>query len=148
MKARFNKPAGELASVICVLSAGNGRSKCCIQGIVLFILLLLLCNWTKAQQMTISGLVTAADDGNPLPGVNVFIKGTTIGTATDSKGTYVLSSSTLEGVLIFSFIGFQTQEVEMTGRTKIDSKLIIDVLQLSEIIVTGTGVPTEKQKVA
>jgi TonB-linked SusC/RagA family outer membrane protein len=99
-----------------------------------------------AQDRTVSGKVSAADDGSALPGVNVVQKGTTNGTVTDNEGRYTLSVPSTGGVLVFSFIGLQTQEITIGERTTIDVGLSLDVKQLSEIVVTGTGVATEKRK--
>ena len=91
-----------------------------------------------AQQLTVTGKVTSAEDGAPLPGVNVLAQGTTGGTVTDADGSYVLS---LEGnrVLVFSFIGYITQEIAVDGRTVLDVQLAQDVKQLTEVVVVGYG---------
>ncbi|MFH5834404.1 carboxypeptidase-like regulatory domain-containing protein, partial [Halalkalibaculum sp. DA3122] len=70
---------------------------------------------------TVSGQVTDASSGDPLPGVNVVIKGTTQGTATGSDGEYELPVNSLQDTLVFSFIGYQTREVPINGRTQIDA---------------------------
>lgn len=101
-----------------------------------------------AQEHVVSGKVTDAGDGSALPGVNVVLKGTTFGTVTNSEGTYSLSLPSSGGTLVFSFIGLQTQEVAVSGQTKVDVKLSMDVTQLSEVVVTGVGVATDKRKLA
>ena len=101
-----------------------------------------------AQERTITGKVTAVEDGSALPGVNVVIKGTTNGTVTDSDGNFKLSISGPASNLIFSFIGLSTTEVPIGERTVVDVQLGLDVTQLSEVVVTGTGVATEKRKLA
>jgi TonB-linked SusC/RagA family outer membrane protein len=90
-----------------------------------------------AQERTVSGRVTSVEDGSGLPGVNVVLKGTTNGTVTTVEGDYSLSVPATGGTLVFSFIGLQTQEIEIGSRNKIDVQLSQDVTQLSEIIVTG-----------
>ncbi|MBC6425106.1 MAG: carboxypeptidase-like regulatory domain-containing protein, partial [Ekhidna sp.] len=72
-------------------------------------------------QRTVSGKITD-DTGDPLPGVNVVIKGTTTGTQTDLDGNYRLSLADAGGgvILVFSYVGFETQEVEVGSRTTID----------------------------
>jgi TonB-linked SusC/RagA family outer membrane protein len=100
-----------------------------------------------AQQSIVSGKVTSAEDGSPLPGVNVLLKGTTTETVTDTNGIYSLSAPS-DAVLVVSFIGLKTVEVPVNGRSTIDIQLASDVTQLSEIVVTGTGVATEKRKLA
>ncbi|HMJ69282.1 MAG TPA: TonB-dependent receptor [Cyclobacteriaceae bacterium] len=92
-----------------------------------------------AQEKTISGRVVAADDGSALPGVNVVVKGTTNGTVTDSNGEYRITAPASAEQLIFSFIGFQTQEVTVGSRNVIDLTMAADVQQLNEVIVVGYG---------
>jgi TonB-linked SusC/RagA family outer membrane protein len=92
-----------------------------------------------AQERTVSGKVTSADDGSNLPGVNVVVKGTTIGVATDSDGRYSLSIPPSGGVLVFSFIGLKTQEIEIGNRSVIDISLSPDATQLTEVVITTFG---------
>jgi len=87
----------------------------------------------------VSGLVVSADDGGPLPGVNVVVKGTTIGTVTDIDGHYALTLPNNATQLVFSFIGLTTKEVPINN-TRIDVRMQSDVTQLSEVVVTGYGV--------
>lgn len=103
-----------------------------------------------AQERTIIGKVTAVDDGSTLPGVNVTIKGTNIGTVTDADGNYKLTvpSGNTSATLVFSFIGLKSEEVAIGERTEINIALSLEVTQLSEIVVTGTGVAVEKRKLA
>ncbi len=77
--------------------------------------------------------------GQTLPGVNVTIKGTTIGTVTDASGNYKLTTSIEQPALVFSFIGLQTAEVPATDRESVDVMLEEDAAQLSEVVVTGHG---------
>jgi TonB-dependent starch-binding outer membrane protein SusC len=100
-----------------------------------------------AQDRNINGKVTS-NDGEPLPGVNVLLKGTTNGTVTDSDGLYKITLPSSAGILVFSFIGFASQEVSIGEKTVIDVTLLSDVRQLSEVVVTGVGVATERRKVA
>jgi TonB-linked SusC/RagA family outer membrane protein len=92
-----------------------------------------------AQERTISGKVTSSEDGTPLPGVNVVLKGTTNGTVTDSDGAYTMSVPQAGGTLIFSFIGLTTQEVSIGERTVVDLKMQEDITQLGEVVVTAQG---------
>ncbi|HMP98353.1 MAG TPA: carboxypeptidase-like regulatory domain-containing protein, partial [Cyclobacteriaceae bacterium] len=98
-----------------------------------------------AQERTVSGRVTSSDDGSPLPGVNVVLKGTTTGTITDSNGSYRLSVPGSGGTLMFSFVGFRTTEVAIGDRTLIDVDLASDAEQLSEVVVTAQGIAREKR---
>ncbi|GCC52393.1 hypothetical protein SanaruYs_26300 [Chryseotalea sanaruensis] len=88
---------------------------------------------------TISGVVTSAEDGSPLPGVNVVLKGTTIGTITDVEGRFKLDSATIASTLVYSFIGLRTKEVSVTNFNPLNVALNADVSQLSEVVVTGYG---------
>jgi|APTNR8051073442_1049403.scaffolds.fasta_scaffold00001_443 TonB family protein len=90
----------------------------------------------------IRGQVTSAEDGSPLPGVNVIIKGTTIGTATDAQGNYQIDAPNTNPSLVFSFIGLQSTEVNADDRKEVDVQLALDVAQLSEVVVTGYGTQT------
>jgi TonB-dependent starch-binding outer membrane protein SusC len=91
------------------------------------------------QERVVSGKVTSVDDGSDTPGVNVLVKGTTIGTSTSADGIYKISVPEGKSTLIFSFIGYKTVEVEIGARTTIDVSLETDAMQLSEVIVVGYG---------
>jgi TonB-dependent starch-binding outer membrane protein SusC len=106
------------------------------------VLLLMLASVVLAQERTVSGTVND-DTGSPIPGVNVLLKGTTTGTSTDADGKYSLGVSGSDAVLVFSFIGFTTQEVPVGTRTLVDVSLAADVQTLTELVVTGYG--TEKK---
>ncbi len=99
-----------------------------------------------AQDRTVSGRVTSAEDGGPLPGVNVVLRGTQIGTVTDVDGNYRLAIEGQQGdVLVFSFIGLTTAEVTIGGRSVIDVQMRTDVTQLSEVVVTAVGIERERK---
>jgi len=106
--------------------------------------LLLLCasSLALAQSRTITGKVTSSDDGTGLPGVNVLEKGTTNGTVTDASGSYSISVQP-GATIMFSFIGYKTQEVAVGGQNTLDMPLQTDVTALSEVVVVGYG---EQQK--
>src|SRR5258706_10416455 len=91
-------------------------------------------------QSNVKGKVTG-EDGLGLPGVNVLVKGTTQGTVTDADGNYSMNlpSQGEEIVLMFSFIGYVSQEQSLQGRTVIDVKLVSDIKELGEVIVVGYG---------
>lgn len=88
---------------------------------------------------TIQGKVTSAEDGSPLPGVNVVIKGTTIGTVTDVTGNYTIENAGPSSTLSYSFIGLQSKDVSIGDRSTVDVAMSLDVAQLSEVVVTGYG---------
>ncbi len=98
-----------------------------------------------AQERTISGKVTSADDGGGLPGVNVLLKGTSNGTVTDAEGNYKLAVPAAGGTLQFSFIGYTTQEVEIGERSVIDAGLAADIQQLTEVVVTAQSIQQDKR---
>jgi TonB-linked SusC/RagA family outer membrane protein len=108
-----------------------------------FALVFALSLW--AQERTITGKVASAEDGTPLPGVNVVVKGTTNGTVTDADGNFSLSIPNSGAALVFSFIGLQTQEVLIGERSVVDVTLSLDVQQLSEVVVTSLGIEREKK---
>lgn len=98
-----------------------------------------------AQERIVRGKVTSAEDDSGIPGVNVMVKGTSTGSVTDGSGNYSIGLPADGGTLIFSFIGFQTQEVEVGARTEINVRLNVDVTQLSEVVVTSFGIEKSKQ---
>jgi hypothetical protein len=72
-----------------------------------------------------------------MPGVNVIVKGTSSGTTTDTNGLYNISMSEGSNTLVFSFIGYSTQEAEVGTRTTVDIAMTEDVSQLNEVVVTA-----------
>lgn len=98
-----------------------------------------------AQERTVSGKVTSSEDGAALPGVNVLLKGTAVGSVTDATGSYSLSVPEAGGTLVFSFIGFVTQEVEIGARSTVDVIMAPDVTQLTEVVVTALGIERDEK---
>ncbi|WP_073405561.1 SusC/RagA family TonB-linked outer membrane protein [Mucilaginibacter sp. OK098] len=94
---------------------------------------------SAARQITISGTVNDIK-GDPIPGVNVKLKGTQQGTATDLQGNYKLNAPNGDGTLVFSFIGFETKEVTINNNMHINVTLKQQSAALSEIVVTALGV--------
>ncbi|GIL22895.1 MAG: hypothetical protein BroJett042_14080 [Bacteroidota bacterium] len=84
----------------------------------------------------VRGRVYSSEDGMPLPGVNVIVKGTIYGTVTDTNGEYYLTVPA-GGTLVFSFIGLKTEEINTNNRNEVDVELTADVTQLSEVVVVG-----------
>lgn len=97
-----------------------------------------------AQERSVSGKVTSIEDGSPLPGVNVVLKGTTTGTVTDIDGNYKLSVPSDGGTLVFSFIGLSSETVEIGTKSVIDIQMSPDVKQLSEVVVVAYGEQTRQ----
>jgi TonB-dependent starch-binding outer membrane protein SusC len=112
------------------------------QQMVLLFCLLSMFVFAKAftQSTSINGTVTDASDGTTLPGVNIVEKGTTIGTVTNIDGRYEITVSKPDAVLVFSYIGYVTQEVAVNGRSLIDVAMNMDVRTLGETVVIGYGV--------
>lgn len=97
-----------------------------------------------AQEQSVSGKVLG-DDGGPIPGVNVVVKGTSKGAVTDIDGNFKLSVSDGNAVLVFSFIGYETKEITVGNQTVINVSLKSDVVALSEVVVTAFGISKEKK---
>lgn len=96
------------------------------------------------MQEIITGIVTDATTGEALPGVNITIKDTDQGTATDIDGMYELTVPTLSDTLVFSYVGYQSQTVPINGRTTVDVELGMDVFQADDIVVVGYGTQTRE----
>ncbi|RAV31065.1 SusC/RagA family TonB-linked outer membrane protein [Sinomicrobium soli] len=104
---------------------------------------LLLCGqFLLAQERTITGVVTDAEDGMPLPGVNVVVRGTSSGASTDFNGLYSLRASDGD-ILVFSSMGYISKEVPVSGRDKIDITLASDTQELEGVVVTALGIRRE-----
>src|SRR5690606_28570354 len=106
---------------------------------LLFLLPLLLWSTAWAQETQVTGTVISAEDGLPVPGVNIVVEGTTRGTTTDIDGKYSIVLGPDENTLVFSFVGFKTVTVEVNGRSTIDITLESDVTALEEVVVVGYG---------
>lgn len=105
----------------------------------LLIPLWLLGTMVFAQSQNVTGNITDAEDNSPLPGANVVVKGTSVGTTTDANGSYSIEVEGENTVLVFSFIGYASQEVQVAGRTRIDISLSPDIHALEEVVVVGYG---------
>ncbi len=105
----------------------------------LLILLSLQLSAAWAQDTEVTGTVTSADDGLPIPGVNIVVGGTTRGTTTDVDGNYSLVLGSGESTIIFSFVGFKSVTQDVNGRSRIDVTMEADILALDEIVVVGYG---------
>jgi TonB-linked SusC/RagA family outer membrane protein len=92
-----------------------------------------------AQETTLKGVVTSADDGLPLPGVTVVVKGTTNGTITNFDGIYELTVPN-DAVIVYSFIGLKSQDISVGGRTEINVVLESASFDVDEVVVVGYGV--------
>ncbi len=95
----------------------------------------------------IEGRVTSAEDGSPLPGVSVVIKGSTIGTHTDANGFYHIETASPNATLQYAFIGMRTAEVKVDKTNEVNVKLEEDGMALSEVVVTGYGTRRANQSI-
>ncbi|TAE97349.1 MAG: SusC/RagA family TonB-linked outer membrane protein, partial [Runella slithyformis] len=114
--------------------------------VVLFSFLLFCSAWVAsyAQDRKVTGKVTAAEDGSPLPGVSVVVKGSSKGTNTTADGSYSIDAPS-GTTLVFSFVGTTTQEIGIGNRTALDVALAADTKLLSEVVVTAQGIVREKR---
>ena len=108
--------------------------------------LCLTCKLGFGQDMVLSGTVKDVQ-GSPMPGVAVLIKGTTLGVVTQNDGTYSLSmgQADKDAVLVFSFLGFKTQELKWNGKTVIDVTLEEERQELEGVVVTALGIKREEK---
>ncbi|NBB20727.1 SusC/RagA family TonB-linked outer membrane protein [Runella sp. CRIBMP] len=107
-------------------------------------LLMSICVQLRAQERTVTGTVTSSDDGSPLPGVSVLVKGTTKGTNTDSEGKYRISLPA-GAQLVFSYVGFMKSTVDIGAKSVVDVALSPDDNNLNEVVVTAYGGSTAKK---
>jgi TonB-linked SusC/RagA family outer membrane protein len=116
---------------------GLGRGPSFLKLMTSLLLMILLSSASYAQSL-VKGKITD-ETGAPMPGVNIIVKNTTTGTTSDSNGDYSITVGSNDAVLVFSFIGYATQEVSAGGKTVIDVKLESSVQALNEVVVVGYG---------
>ena len=97
-----------------------------------------------AQNKTITGRVVGADDGLPLPGVSVRVKGGAVGTSTNVDGNFSLSAPLDSKVLTFTYIGYLNQNVTIGSAGSVNVRLVSDSQQIAEVVVTGYGVAQKR----
>ncbi len=98
-----------------------------------------------AQTRVITGTVSSSEDGLPIPGVSVSLKGTTTGTISNMDGVYSITVPESAKTLVFSFVGMITQEAPITSANKLDVTLKSDVIGVEEVVVTAMGIAKEKK---
>lgn len=113
--------------------------------LLLLVLLTSFQQVVQAQSIAVSGKVQSEEYGEGLPGVNVLIKDTNQGTITDVNGEFKLDVLSEATVLVFSFVGYQSQEMAVGSQGNIDVRLLTDARQLSEVVVTALGIEREKR---
>ena len=106
---------------------------------IIFLCMLLMSFVGYAQQITVKGVVTSSTDNEPIIGASISVKGTTTGTITSIDGDYILSNVPKDATLVFSFIGYTSQEIAVNGRTHINVVLDEQVELLDELVVIGYG---------
>ena len=99
-----------------------------------------------AQVKTISGTVTAKSDGAPLPGVNIVVQGTTVGTQTNFDGKYTIEGS-LGDVLVFSYMGMKSEQITITDLTTLNVTLTDDAQSLGEVMITALGIKKTRKSI-
>ena len=110
-------------------------------------ILLFVASSVMAQERTITGTVTSSEDGLPIPGVSVKVKGTNIGASTGANGKFSLNVPASANIIVVSSIGFATQEVAISG-TNLSISLSTDSKSLNEIVVTGVlGIERQKKEI-
>ncbi len=112
---------------------------------VLLALTILMVNISFAQQKTITGKITDKETGEPMVGVTVVLKGTTLGTTTDFDGNYKLNADQ-EGTITYSFIGYKKVELPVKGQSVINIQMVSEYENLEEMIVIGYGVQKKTDK--
>ncbi|MCC9136385.1 SusC/RagA family TonB-linked outer membrane protein [Pontibacter silvestris] len=108
----------------------------------LLAMMLAICsiNYAHAQSKVVSGRVTSSEDNAALPGVSIAVQGTSVGTTTDIDGNYRITLPSEANTLIFSFIGYTNQVVQVNSRSQINVSMVIDSKQLDEVVVTALGI--------
>ncbi|WP_245189379.1 SusC/RagA family TonB-linked outer membrane protein [Lunatimonas salinarum] len=103
------------------------------------VLLICIAALAQAQTRTVRGTVVSQEDNSPIPGVSVLVKGTGTGTATDIDGNYAVTVSGENAVLVYSFVGLESQEISVGNQSVINVSLKADIGQLGEVVVVGYG---------
>ncbi|MFI0430563.1 SusC/RagA family TonB-linked outer membrane protein [Mariniflexile sp. HMF6888] len=111
---------------------------------ILFVFCISLFQYANAQT-TVTGTITDASSGIPLPGASIIVKGTTNGVSSDFDGNYSIEVSANASTLVVSYVGYSTKEVELTGATTINITLSEDTEMLGEVVVTALGIKREKK---
>ncbi|MCO4291296.1 SusC/RagA family TonB-linked outer membrane protein [Solitalea sp. MAHUQ-68] len=107
-------------------------------------LLLFITTVASAQNRTISGTVTSAEDNQPMPSVTVMVKGTTTATQTDVDGKYSISAAT-GSTLVFSFVGYTSKEVKLSQQATVNIAMVSNAKELGEVVVTALGIKKERK---
>ncbi len=111
------------------------------------ILPMLLITWqlSFAQDKTITGKVTDSKDGSPVTGASIVVKGSRSGTTTKADGTFAISVGSNVNTLVFTSVGYETQEVNVAGKTSVDVSLVTTNANLNEVVVIGYSTAKRKE---
>jgi TonB-linked SusC/RagA family outer membrane protein len=112
----------------------------------LFWLVLLMAPAAYAQR-NVTGRIVSGEDQSALPGVNILVKGSSNGTITNANGEFTIGVGSENDVLVFSFVGFESQEVTVGNHSSLNITLKTDARQLSEVVVTALGIEKDKSKI-
>ncbi len=115
-----------------------------IMAMMVSIMLTLSVFANNMQGVTVTGLVRGSD-GTALPGVNVVLRGTQIGTITDISGAFTIEVENENSVLVFSYVGYNSEEILVGTKTVIEVELVEDITSLSEVVVTALGIQREEK---
>ena len=115
------------------------------QIVVLLLMLGMLPQLIMAQERAVTGVITSAEDNSPLPGVTVVLKNSTAGTTTDQDGSYRINAVGANPTLVFSAVGFATQEVVVGNQSVVNVTMAVDLKTLSEVVVVGYGTQKKSQ---
>jgi Ca-activated chloride channel family protein len=107
--------------------------------------ILVVCFQLQAQQKTITGIVTTINDGLPLPGVTIVVKGTSVGTQTDFAGKYKITAHSGD-ILVFTYVAMKTSEITVGSNSVINVALEEDVSALEEVVITGYTTTRSRSK--
>lgn len=135
------KPADERCHRISLASRGFTPLDRVRSRLLLSLLVLCLVNVSAIAQddLLVTGTVTSAEEPEGLPGVSVAVKGTAIGTITDVQGRYNIRVPSSESVLVFSSVGYGSQEIAVGGQSAINVQLLPELVSLEEVVVVGYG---------
>ena len=111
--------------------------------ILIFVMVCIIAPLTAFAQNSISGTITDSE-GNPLPGVSIIVQGQAKGTTSDFDGLYLLTNITSEDVLLFSYVGFETQEVQIEDKESLNVQMAESSVGLEEVVVVGYGTVKKK----
>jgi TonB-linked SusC/RagA family outer membrane protein len=138
MKKMFTRKEGTIQARNCLHSTR-------LASVFVLWLLAMLPLVSFAQNRAVTGTITSAEDNTGLPGVTVVLKNTTVGTTTDQDGKFSINVTGSNPTLVFSAVGFATQEVDVGNRSSLDVKMGVDLKTLNEVVVVGYGTQKKSQ---